>query len=331
MKKILMLSVGRQTYLVDLFYKYFDVEIGDNSPLTTNLYRNVKSYLMPRYDSNNYLQALKKIILEDGIDYLLSLSDIEIALVAGLKNELPPTCELLMPDGEISYKCLDKYAFSKFLVHNDIGSPKTYLTPEEVESAIKDRELKYPVIGKSRWGMGSKGVTFLNNKEEMFLFYNLYKGKFSAPGFLAAEMERKEETLVFQEVIDGIEYGLDIVNDLQGKWYTTAIKKKLMMRGGETDIAEVVNNSEIKEVSQKISMALKHKGNVDCDILACKTGTFVIDINPRFGGGYMFSLAAGMDVPYLLKRWAEGEALSGISIRTGCVYRKITELKELSI
>ena len=267
MKKILMLSVGRQTYLVDLFSKYFDVEIGDNSPLTTSMYKNVKSYLMPRYDSNEYAQVLKKIIIEDGIDYLLSLSDIEIALVAGLRKELPSSCELLMPDGHISYKCLDKYAFSKLLVQNGIGSPKTYLTPEEVKSAIIKEELTYPVIGKSRWGMGSKGVIFLDDEEEMDQFYELYKAKFSAPEFLKVEMERKEETLVFQEVIDGVEYGLDIVNDLKGNWYATVIKKKLMMRGGETDIAEVVSNNEIKKVSQKVSKMLNHRGNVDCDIL----------------------------------------------------------------
>lgn len=330
MKKILMLSVGRQTYLVDLFSKYFDVVIGDNSPLTTNMYGNVKSYIMPRYDSVDYTSVLKRIINEENIDYLLSLSDIEIALIAGLKKQLPPTCELLMPDGDISYKCLDKYAFSKLLAQNGISTPKTYLTPEEVVSAISGGKLSYPLIGKLRWGMGSKGVTFLNNEEEMVLFYNLYKGKFSAPDFLQTEMERKEETLVFQEVIDGIEYGLDIANDLQGNWHTTAVKKKLMMRGGETDIAEVVNNREIEEVSQKISRMLKHKGNADCDILVCDTGVFVIDINPRFGGGYMFSLAAGMDVPYLLSRWAIGESLPKRSMDTGTVYRKITELRKLS-
>lgn len=331
MKKILMLSVGRQTYLVDLFSKYFDVVIGDNSPLTTGMYSDVKSYIMPRYDSADYARVLKRIILDDHIDYLLSLSDIEITLIAGLKNELPPTCELLMPDADISYICLDKYAFSKLLAQNGIGTPKTYLTPSEVVSAIAEGQLHYPVIGKSRWGMGSKGVTFLNNAEEMNLFYRLYKPKFSAPDFLHVEMECKEETLVFQEVVDGAEFGLDIVNDLQGQWHTTAIKQKLMMRGGETDIAEVVDNSEIEEVSRKISMMLNHKGSVDCDLLVSDAGMYVIDVNPRFGGGYMFSLAAGLDVPYLLSRWANGESLPERRIETGCVYRKITELKKLSL
>ena len=331
MKKILMLSIGRQTYLVDLFSKYFDVVIGDNSPLTTNLYKGVKSYLMPRYDSKDYASTLKTIINTNGIDYLLSLSDIEIALVSSLKEELPRSCELLMPEADISYKCLDKYAFSKLLVQNGIGGPKTYLTPVEVKSAIIKGELTYPVIGKSRWGMGSKGVTFLNSEEEIDQFYKLYKAKFSAPEFLKVKMERIEETLVFQEVIDGVEYGLDIVNDLNGNWYATTIKKKLMMRGGETDIAEVVSNNEIETVSEEVSKMLKHKGNVDCDLINGASGIYVIDVNPRFGGGYIFSLATGLDVPRLLQHWSEKDGVLKIDVQTGKIYRKITMLKQLSI
>lgn len=332
MKKILMLSVGRQTYLVDLFSRYFQVEIGDNSHLTLDMYEGVKKYLMPRYDSDEYASKLRKIVSEEGIDYLLSLSDIEIALVSELKPTLPSSCELLMPNKVISYQCLDKYAFSKLLIQNGIGSPHTFLTPREVKDAIKKGHLSLPIIGKSRWGMGSKGVTFIDDEEELELFYKLYKNKFKAPLFLGSEMERVEESLVFQEVINGEEYGLDIVNDLSGNWFKTAIKKKLMMRGGETDSAEITINSDILSVSQKISKVLKHKGNVDCDILVNSRGIFVIDINPRFGGGYMFSLSAGLDVPYYLSCWAEEKIIpvDKMQLNTQGRYRKITELKALS-
>lgn len=323
-----MLSVGRQSYLVDQFSKYFEVEIGDNSPLTLDMYEGVKSYLMPRYDSDEYASKLCHIIEEDGIDYLLSLSDIEIALVSSLRFAIPLRCELLMPDKEISYQCLDKYAFTKLLAANGISCPKTYLRPEEVKKAIKSGVLAYPIIGKSRWGMGSKGVTFLGNEEEMMHYYYLYKNKFNAPYFLGYEMECSDEPLVFQEVIRGEEYGLDIVNDLSGDWYTTVIKRKLLMRGGETDIAETVFHSDILETSKKVAKLLKHKGNVDCDILMGR-GIYVIDINPRFGGGYMFSLATGMDVPEILYNWTEGNIIKPVDVKIGRCFRKITQLKEL--
>lgn len=326
-----MLSVGRQTYLVDLFSRYFQVAIGDNNQLTLDMYEGVKKYLMPRYDSDEYASKLKKIITEEDIDYLLSLSDIEIALVSELKTVLSLSCELLMPNKVISYQCLDKYAFSKLLIQNGIGSPKTFLTPREVKDALELGVIAFPIIGKSRWGMGSKGVTFIEKEEELDLFYKLYKDKFKAPLFLDSDMERIEESLVFQEVIKGEEYGLDIVNDLSGNWFVTAIKRKLMMRGGETDSAEIANDSEILAVSQEISNVLKHKGNVDCDILVSSKGIFVIDINPRFGGGYMFSLSAGLDVPYYLSCWAEGIVIPAdkLQLKTKGRYRKITELKAL--
>lgn len=326
-----MLSVGRQTYLVDLFSKYFQVAIGDNNPLTLNTYKDMKSYLMPRYDSEDYVPTLKKIISQDGIDILLSLSDIEIALVSELRSSLPANCEMLMPNKDISYQCLDKYAFSKLLRDNGIGCPKTYLSPDEVKKAINNGTLSYPIIGKSRWGMGSKGVTVIDNEKELELYYQLYKNKFSAPFFLKNDLERKEETLVFQEMINGEEYGLDIVNDLQGNWFTTAIKRKLMMRGGETDIAVVETNNEIMKESYKIANVLKHRGNVDCDILVKGGDIFVIDINPRFGGGYMFSLSAGINVPYFIYCWSENIAISEEKalIATNRTYRKITQLIEL--
>ena len=327
-----MLSVGRQTYLVDLFSKYFQVVIGDNSQLTLDMYESVKKYLLPRYDSKEYASKLREIITEEGVNYLLSLSDIEIALVSELKSVLPSSCEILMPNKDISYQCLDKYAFSKLLIQNGIGSPQTYLTPSEVKDAINNGNLSFPIIGKSRWGMGSKGVTFIDNEEELDLFYKLYKNKFKAPLFLDCEMEKIEESLVFQEVINGAEYGLDIVNDLSGIWFKTAIKKKLMMRGGETDSAELTTDSDILSVSKKISKVLKHKGNVDCDILVNSRGIFVIDINPRFGGGYMFSLSAGLDVPYYISCWAENRTIPAekMQLKTQGRYRKRTELKALT-
>ena len=104
------------------------------------------------------------------------------------------------------------------------------------------------------------------------------------------------------------------------------------MRGGETDIAEVVSNEMILKESRKISILLKHKGNVDCDILVDSKGLYVIDVNPRFGGGYMFSLASGMDVPYYLHCWDEGISVPENKkghFKEKC-YRKITELKQLS-
>ena len=67
------------------------------------------------------------------------------------------------------------------------------------------------------------------------------------------------------------------------------------MRFGETDIAKVINNKKIKELSKNLSKNLKHIGNLDCDIIYDnkKKIPYIIDINPRFGGGYPFTHLSG--------------------------------------
>ena len=68
------------------------------------------------------------------------------------------------------------------------------------------------------------------------------------------------------------------------------------MRAGETDRSLVVNDKKIKNFSEKLIKIFNHFGNVDCDIIKDKNGKlFLIDINPRFGGGYPATHLSGMN------------------------------------
>ena len=51
MEKILVLSPGRQRYLIDLFKVYFEVYIGDNNDLILETYKEFTSLKMPLYGS----------------------------------------------------------------------------------------------------------------------------------------------------------------------------------------------------------------------------------------------------------------------------------------
>ena len=46
--------------------------------------------------------------------------------------------------------------------------------------------------------------------------------------------------------------------------------------------------------------------NMDCDCFVTDEGPVVLEINPRFGGGYPFSHAAGANLPAALLAWATG-------------------------
>ena len=59
-------------------------------------------------------------------------------------------------------------------------------------------------------------------------------------------------SIIIQEKLIGDEYGLDVFNDLNGNFLTCVPKKKLAMRAGETDSAEIINNADLFSIGEKI-------------------------------------------------------------------------------
>ena len=95
---------------------------------------------------------------------------------------------------------------------------------------------------------------------------------------------------MLQLFIEGEEFGMDILNDLEGNFVHASFRKKDSMRAGETDKATTFFNQEFWELAISLSKLFKHIGIIDIDLIKENdTGRFIIDINPRFGGGYPFT------------------------------------------
>lgn len=80
------------------------------------------------------------------------------------------------------------------------------------------------------------------------------------------------------------------------------------MRAGETDKAITVDLPEVREMGQRIGENLKHIGNLDVDIMQRANGDYcVLELNPRFGGGYPFSYETGVNLPKAILQWLKGK------------------------
>lgn len=123
---------------------------------------------------------------------------------------------------------------------------------------------------------------------------------------LKYESAVSSQRVVIQEYIEGEEYGLDVINDLEGNYRTTIVKRKYGMQSGETDCAKIVEAPDIVEISKKIACRFRHYGNLDVDVIKKDSKFIVIDMNARFGGGYPFSHIAGVDLPLAIVMWLQG-------------------------
>ena len=77
------------------------------------------------------------------------------------------------------------------------------------------------------------------------------------------------------------------------------------MRRGETDRAITIADPRLEALGAVIGRSLKHVGNLDCDVFDVGGAYHVLEMNPRFGGGYPFSHTAGANLPAALIAWAD--------------------------
>jgi len=151
--------------------------------------------------------------------------------------------------------------------------------------------------------MGSIALLEAENEAELRLFYQKAR-KIIRRTYLATESQRDpEKDVLIQEKLHGQEYGLDVINDLEGNYVTTFVKKKIAMRSGETDGAITVDCPQLRQLGKQLAKGLCHVGNLDVDVFVNDRGAHVLELNPRFGGGYPFSHLAGANIPAAIVAW----------------------------
>lgn len=309
---ILLTSVGRRTYLVNYFKHALD-GIGhvyaSNSMMTYTLTQADGYTLTPAIYDGNYISFLLGYCKEKKISAIISLFDIDLPVLAKNRELFKENgITVLVSDYKVTEICNDKWA--TYLYLNRLGFPQTksFINLGEAKQALKQGDITFPLILKPRWGMGSIGIYKACNSEELDVLYRkLHSEIFDT--YLRYESDAdREACVIIQQKINGQEYGLEILNDLKGNYVTTFAKKKLAMRSGETDIAEIVDASEFVGVSTVISKDLKHIGILDVDCFRTDSGNnIVLEMNCRFGGQYPFTHIAGVDVPQQIVNWLRGQ------------------------
>ena len=165
---------------------------------------------------------------------------------------------------------------------------------------------------------------------ELFVMYNLLHKKIKQT--ILARASIGDEYILIQEKLEGNEYGADVMNDLNGNYVEVSVKQKLAMRAGETDKAVTVDVPQIRKIGAVIGNALGHIGNLDVDIMQRANGDYcVLEMNPRFGGGFPFSYEAGVNLPLAIMKWLRGESVSPDILKTeyGRTFAKNDYLMEI--
>lgn len=308
---ILFTCAGRRTYLLKYFKENMaegDKVVATDMQLSAPALQvaDVKLQVPAVYDPE-YVNITLEICKEQKIDAVISLNDLELPILAENKAKFEALgVKVIVSDPQVIDIAFDKYKTAQWVEALGLTAPKTYVRLADVKEALAKGEIEFPLFMKPRWGSGSIGLESIADMEELDIYYNLLMKKIKKTILATASVG--DEYIMIQEKLTGNEFGLDIMNDLNGKNVAVSVKQKLAMRAGETDKAVTLDLPEVREMGKKIGEALGHIGNLDVDIMQRADGAYcVLELNPRFGGGFPFSYEAGVNLPKAIMQWIKGE------------------------
>lgn len=310
---IMLTSVGRRAYMV----KYFKELLGNegkvyvcNSDNKSVAFKYAdEKVISPLIYDDNYIPFLLDYCEKKSINILLSLFDIDLLMLAKHKKQFEQVgTKVIVSEPQVIEICNDKWKTYQFLVDNGFNTPKSFININTVIEKIAVGELEYPIVVKPRYGCGSISVAIAYDEDDL-RYLTKKVNRDIGNSYLKYESAVTQEKVVYQEFLKGQEYGADIINDLYGETQNVIVKKKLAMRSGETDIAELVDEPVIKETLIRLGHITKHIANMDCDVFEVDGIPYILEMNARFGGGYPFSYMGGCNLPKAIVEWVKGNVV----------------------
>ena len=283
---VLLTGVGKRYDIVSAFAQHATVVAADPNPLAPAQYAAHVRRAVPRIDSPEYVAALQSLCSEHGVGAVVPLTDLDIEVLAGARAAgLLPA---LVPDPEIARATYDKYEAHLLLSRLGLPSPPTVLPGEDVPS--------FPVMVKPRQGSGARSIHRADDAESAKFFV----------GYI------QEPTMV-QRYMDGPEFSIDCLSDLDGGCLNAIPRTMIESRGGESIKGTVIDDPELIELGRSVVESLRVRGPCTVQVFRDREiGLGITDVNTRFGGAFpapMYAALPGRTYPELIVRIARGEVI----------------------
>jgi carbamoyl-phosphate synthase large subunit len=271
----------------------------DSNPLSAGFYLSDKYYIVPEAKDEKFFPQARKIILDEKIDTILPTSGFDIYPYSEHKKELQELgTNVVISDSDTLNICRDKWLTFQTLKEFDVAF--TTLDPNEI---------KFPCMAKPRFGKGAKNIFLCKNKTDL--------------EYVTANFN----DTMFQEYLPGEEYTIDVLSDLQGKSLIAVPRIRLETRGGVSTKGKIVLNKDIQEVCMKIAEFIKIIGPSCMQGILDSSAKFkLFEINPRLGGGTMFTTLAGANFPKMIIDMVEGKPIHIPKIKEITVIRYFKEI-----
>jgi len=289
MKNILVTSAGRRVSLIKAFRKSIKLLKTNSKVFITDLdiktspasYFADNSFQIGYFKDPNYIDNLLDICLSNNISVVIPTLDTELILLAKSKTLFKASgIDIIISDLKLIEILRDKITTNTFFNSLKIKTPIIF---------NKDN-MTFPIFLKPLNGSNSKGVYKADNIKEI----------------KPSDLESKN--MMILENIDNTiydEYTIDLYYDKNSSIKCIVPRIRLKVVGGESNQGITKKNEVLDFVKDRFSFLEGAFGCLTLQVFSNKLNSLDIigiEINPRFGGGYPFSLNAGANFPEFIIR-----------------------------
>ena len=293
-RNILITSAGKRVALVRAFQAELATLVPAGQVFTTDMHPELapacivsdRSFAVPRVTSPEYIDILFRLCAEKDIRLVIPTIDTELMLLAESKSRFFDAGIVIgVPDPEFVALCRDKRNTSSFFDEVGIRIPRP----------IDKQHPTFPFFAKPYDGSLSSNLHIVRCPEEL------------TPQIL------NDPKLIFMELIDKKEYReftVDMYYGRDNRLKSVVPRERIEIRAGEINKGYTRKNGIVAFLRDRMAHV---KGVVGCICLQLfyhpeSHDIIGIEINPRFGGGYPLSYAAGANFPaYLVREYLLGE------------------------
>jgi carbamoyl-phosphate synthase large subunit len=283
---VLLTGVGKRYDIVSAFAQHATVVAADPNPLAPAQYAADHRYPVPRIHDPEYVPTLRALCERHLVGAVVPLTDLDLEVLARARvsGELPA----FVPDPEIARATFDKYEAHRLLERLGLPSPPTVLPGAEIAS--------FPVMVKPRRGSGARSIHRADDQgaAEFFVSY-------------------VAEPTMIQRFMDGPEFSIDTLSDLDGRCLNAIPRTMIESRGGESIKGTVIGDPELVALGARVVEVLGARGPCTVQVFRDREiGLGITDVNTRFGGAFpapMYAALPGRTYPELIARMAGGERI----------------------
>jgi carbamoyl-phosphate synthase large subunit len=290
---VLITAASRRVPLVQAFKSALrslgvpgTVIVTDVNPLSPAVHFGGRAYRVPLATDPSYIGELLAICRAEHVGLIVPTIDDELPVFGASRQAFTDIGVVAAcSPAETATICNDKYATCQHLTSRGVAAAQSWL-PSELPD-----DVRLPLFVKPRGGRGGVGAFPVRTRKELEFFIEYVP------------------TPVVQEFLDGREFTIDVLCDLDGKPLSIVPRERVVIRAGVIDRGRTVKSAAMTELAVRACEALPFAGPINIQCRMSGDRPVIFEINPRFSGGIPLTIAAGADFPKLLVKLARGTAV----------------------